>query len=452
MPATHSHNNAPQNTPQHIDLLINARWIIPVVPENRFYENCTLAINKGVIIAIVPTAEAKKRFIATQNIDCNDHALMPGLINAHGHAAMSLLRGFADDYPLETWLTQHIWPTEKRWVNSEMVRDGAELAIAEMLLSGTTCFSDMYFFPEETAKAAAEAGIRCQLSFPIFDFPSAWGDGPDDYINKGMQLHDNYRNSSLINVAFGPHAPYTVSMQVLERVATLANETGLGIHIHLHETAKEIEDSLAAHGQRPLALLNDIGIIGPMTQCVHMTHINDSDIEILARSHSHIIHCPESNLKLASGFCPIGQLGQANINIALGTDGAASNNSLNLFSEMRTAALVGKAVANNPAQIPAAQALAMATINGARALGRDAEIGSLEIGKLADVIAIDLSDLAQQPIYNPISQLVYTHVGHRVSHVWIGGRAIVAQRQLLTLSRDAIFHKATQWHKKISAQ
>lgn len=432
-----------------IDLLINARWIIPVVPENRILKDCALAINQGRIIALLPQEEAAKRYAPTRTENLLEHILTPGLINAHGHAAMTLLRGYADDQPLNAWLNQHIWPAEKQWVDEQFVRDGTELAIAEMIKSGTTCFADMYFFPEQTAQAALDAQIRCQIYFTIFDFPCAWGSGPEDYFSNGLALHDTFRDNDLINIGFGPHAPYTVGDETLKKVAVLAQEMDTPIHIHLHETAQEVEESIQKYGVRPTQRLMDLGLLSPLTQCAHMTQVNEIDIAILQQSGAHVIHCPESNLKLASGFCPVDKLLKAGVNVALGTDGAASNNDLDLFSELKTAALLAKAVSGNAAAVDAHTALRMATLNGAKALGIDDKVGSLEIGKQADITAIHMGDLDLQPIYNPASQLVYTNVGNRVSHVWVNGKCLMQNRELLTLNERELKSKVRYWQEKI---
>jgi 5-methylthioadenosine/S-adenosylhomocysteine deaminase len=307
----------------------------------------------------------------------------------------------------------------------------------------------MYFFPEQAAQAALDAHIRCQIYFTIFDFPCAWGTGPEDYFNKGLALHDAYRGNNLVRIGFGPHAPYTVGDETLKKVAVLAQEMDTPIHIHLHETAQEIADSLEKYGVRPSQRLMDLGLLSPLTQCVHMTQINEIDIEILQQSGAQIVHCPESNLKLASGFCPVDKLLKAGINVALGTDGAASNNDLDMFGELKTAALLAKAVSGNPAAVDAHTALRMATLNGARALGIDDQVGTLEIGKQADIAAIDLGDLDLQPLYNPVSQLVYTNAGQKVSHLWVNGKCLMSNRELLTINEYELKIKARQWQEKI---
>ncbi|RZK38877.1 MAG: TRZ/ATZ family hydrolase, partial [Hymenobacter sp.] len=351
--------------------------------------------------------------------------------------------------PLGDWLNNDIWPTEKQWVDENFVRDGAELAIAEMIKSGTTCFADMYFFPEQTAQAALDAKIRCQISFPIFDFPTNWGIGPADYFTKGLELRDAFRGNNLVRICFGPHAPYTVSDECLKKIAVLAQEMDAQIHIHLHETETEIEESIEKYGVRPIQRLMQLGLLSPLTQCVHMTQIDASDIEILQQSGAHVIHCPESNLKLASGFCPVDTLLTAGINVALGTDGAASNNDLDLFSELKTAALLAKAISKNAAALNAHTALRMATLNGAKALGIEDCVGSLQVGKQADITAINFSDIEMQPVYNPASHLVYTNVGHRVSHVWVNGKCLMENRELQTINERELVVKVREWQEKI---
>jgi len=434
-----------------IDLLIHCRWIIPIVPENQILENCSLAVDGEKIIGIYPQAEAKKRFEAVKTETLDNHVLMPGLVNAHGHSAMSLLRGYADDLALRPWLEKHIWPAEARHVSEEFVGDGTRLAMAEMIASGTTCFADMYFFDEAIAEAVRDAGMRCQIGFTVLDFPTAYGKGADDYIHKGLRLNDKYSGHSLINIACAPHAPYSVSDSAMQIISTYANELDLPIHIHCHETAGEVSESIDQYGCRPMQRLRDLGLLLPQTQLVHMTQINHEDIQMVQDHNCHVVHCPESNLKLASGFCPVGQLMDAGINVALGTDGAASNNDLDLFGELKTAALLAKAVSGDPCALNAHAALRMATINGAKALGWDHEIGSLESGKSADIIAVKMDSIPQQPLYNPESQLVYTNVGHRVSHSWVAGKPLMAESELLTLNRQSLIQTACDWRNKISS-
>jgi 5-methylthioadenosine/S-adenosylhomocysteine deaminase len=436
--------------PIKIDLLINSRWIIPVIPENRFFENCALAIDQQKIVGIYPQAEAQSKFDPASVVNLDDHILMPGLVNAHGHAAMSLLRGYADDLPLQPWLEEHIWPVEARVLSADFVADGTNLAMAEMIKTGTTCFADMYFFADTVAEQVQRSGMRSQIGFTVFDFPTAGGKDPDDYIHKGLQLRDSYKGDRLIKIACAPHAPYTVGDETLSRIATYANELDMAVHIHCHETAQEVADSLKLYGNRPLQRLDDLGVLLPQTQLVHMTQIDDSDIRLIQDNNCHVVHCPESNLKLASGFCPVGKLIDAGINVAIGTDGAASNNDLDLFGELKTAALLAKAVADDASALDAHAALRMATINGAKALGWDDQIGSLDAGKSADIIAVEISSLSQKPLYNPASQLVYSNAGSQVSHSWVAGKALLRERSLVTLDEEHLIRRADAWRNQIS--
>lgn len=435
---------------QQIDTLISARFVIPVIPENTVLENYTLAINSSRIIDLFPAAElASRGYRASRHYQLDEHILVPGLINAHGHAAMSLLRGYADDLALMDWLQNHIWPAEGKWVGEEFVFDGTRIAIGEMIKSGTTTYSDMYFFPEQSARAALQAGIRAQLTFPIFEFPSNWGQNAAEYIHKGLQVRDAYKNHDLIRVAFGPHAPYTVADATFEKVAMLAEETDAAIQVHLHETQFEVDSSINEHGLRPIERLKNLGILTPKTQCVHMTALNDQDIEHIRVTGSHVVHCPESNMKLASGFCPVDKLAKAGINVALGTDSAASNDDLDLLGELKTAALLGKVVAGNPTALDGHSALRMATINGARALGLSDKIGSLETGKCADLCAISIEELDARPLYSPVSSLIYTNSGARVKYVWVNGKLLLDNGVLQSLHEAELKEKARYWGSRI---
>ena len=450
-----ANRNAPAENPhkkQPIDTLIHARWIIPVVPEKRVYENCSLAIADGTITAILPSNEARHRFAPKEEHQLGNQLLIPGLINTHNHAAMSLLRGYADDHPLMTWLEQHIWPAEQQWVSPEFVGDGTRLAMAEMLRSGTTTFSDQYFFPEATAAAAREAGMRAQIAFPVIDFPNNWSRNGDDAIEKGLALRDDYRSHHRIGLAFAPHAPYTVGDDTLKKIAIYADELGMPVQMHLHETAGEVERAVTETGQRPIERLHNLGLLSPQFLCVHMTALNDDDIALIQKTGAHISHCPRSNLKLASGFSPVAKMLVAGINVAIGTDGAASNNGLDMLAETNTAALLAKAVSGQADALPAHQALAMATINGARALGIDDVTGSLEVGKAADLCAIDLSELEQQPLHDPLSQLIYTANGHHVRNVWVAGKQLLKDRKLTTLNEEELKQRAGNWRDRIAGR
>ena len=433
-----------------VDTLIHARWIIPVEPESVTYEHHSLVIDSGKIIDLLPTELAKQKYQGKTTENLENHALLPGLINCHTHAAMTLMRGIADDLPLMDWLQNHIWPLEHQWMSEAFVKDGSDLAIAEMILGGTTCFNDMYFFPDVTAAQAIHHGIRATVGLIVIDFPSVWAQNADEYIEKGLALYEQLRLSDLCTTAFAPHAPYTVSDEPLQKIKTLADELELPIHIHLHETVHEVEQAQAQFGQRPLQRLQELGLVNPSLIAVHMTQLSDEEISLFAESGAHIVHCPESNLKLASGFCQLAKCLAAGINVALGTDGAASNNDLDMFGEMRTAALLGKAVAADASAVPAMTALRMATINGAKALGLDAICGSLSIGKAADVIAIDLNHLETQPLYCPVSQIVYAASRQQVTDVWVAGRRLLKQRQLTTINSDDLKTKIAVWQQRLS--
>jgi len=433
-----------------VDTLIHPRWIIPVEPDNTVLEHHSVAVLNGRIVDILPTEIARLRYEATQVVEKPSHALIPGLVNAHTHASMTLLRGIADDLPLMEWLQNHIWPAEARWVGAEFVFDGTLLALAESLRGGVTCMNEMYFFPDQAAKAAVRVGARMIAGLIVIDFPTVWAANTDQYIEKAIELHDRYRGHPLVSTAFAPHAPYTVSDGPLTRIRVLAEEMDIPIHIHVHETAGEIDQSIEVHGKRPLARLDALGLLSPRLLAVHMTQLTAAEIDRCADTGVHVLHCPESNMKLASGFCPVDTLLKAGVNVALGTDGAASNNDLDMFGEMRSAALLGKVVASDASAIPAHTALRMATLNGAKALGLDGEIGSIVTGKSADLVAIDLGSIELQPIYHPISQIVYAAGRQHVTDVWVAGRRVVHDCALTTLDEAAVRAKTTEWQHKIS--
>ncbi|WP_150909437.1 TRZ/ATZ family hydrolase [Marinobacter halotolerans] len=434
------------------DIRINARWLIPVQPANTVLDHQAVLIQGDRIAAIVTQEEADRRYRAKEVIDLPHHVLLPGLINTHGHAAMSLFRGMADDLPLMTWLNDHIWPAEGAFISEEFIADGTQLAMAEMLRTGTTTFSDMYFFPEIVAQLAHDAGMRAQVCFPLLDFPTPWGSGPEEYLVKGRAFIEQWQDNAFISPAIGPHAPYTVSDGPLTEAVALSKETGAAIQIHLHETAFEVADAMEKTGKRPMARMAELGLLGPNTQCVHMTQIDEADLGLLQSSGAHVIHCPESNLKLASGLSPVQRMRKAGVNVAIGTDGAASNNDLDLFGELGTAAMLAKAVAEDASALSAHEALAMATIAGARAIGREDELGSLEAGKLADVIAVDLSDPFLQPVYDPASHLVYSRHGRQVSHSWIGGVPQVQNGHLTRIDVPDLMLRVQNWADKIREQ
>ncbi len=409
-----------------------------------------LGVRDGRIALIAPRAVALK-YQAIETRELEGMLLAPGLINAHGHAAMTLFRGLADDLPLQRWLKDHIWPAESRWVDEDFVRCGTKLAIAEQLKGGITCFSDMYFYPSVVSELVHKHGVRAQVTIPVLDFPVPDARDADEALRKGVALFDDLKHHPRITIAFGPHAPYSVADDKLESIRVLVAEMDAGIHMHVHETAHEVQEALRKHGERPLARLARLQLLGPRFQAVHMTQVDDDDLALLTEHNCSVIHCPESNLKLASGFCPVERLWEAGINVAVGTDGAASNNDLDLLGETRTAALLAKAVAGSATALDAHRALRMATLNGARALGIDEHTGSLEIGKFADLVALDLSGLAQQPVYDPVSQLIYSTSRDAVRHVWVGGKQLLESGRLTRMDEQQVIANARQWGERISS-
>ncbi len=436
---------------QNIDTLIYAGWIIPVEPENIVYEHHALAIHQGKIVAILPSNEATSQFSARVTYRLPTHLLIPGLINTHTHAAMSLLRGFGADLPLESWLKERIWPIEQAWVSPEFVADGTKLALVEMLRSGITCFNDMYFFPDVVGDIVDQVGIRATLGLILIDFPTPWARDAEEYLKKGEEVQQRFQKHPLIRTALAPHAPYTVSDVSLEAAKDLVEKFELPIHIHVHETLIEINESLKQYGERPISRLERLGLLSYPMLAVHLTQVENEEIELLAKRGVHVIHCPESNLKLASGFCPIHRLLGKGINVALGTDGAASNDDLDILGEMRTAALLAKGLSKDACTLPAAQALRLATLNGAKALGIDEITGSLVVGKSADVVAIEMSDIEIQPIYDLLSHLVYVVSRDKVSDVWVAGRHLLKSRMPTSLNIHEIKAKTYWWRDKILA-
>lgn len=411
----------------------------------------SVAIDNGTIVDVLPTGEALLKYQASHTETCDQHVLLPGFINSHTHVAMNLMRGLADDLPLHTWLSEHIWPAEAKWLSESFVHDGTRHAIAEMLRSGTTCFNDMYLFPDVTARVAQQSGIRAQIGIVVIDFPTPWAKDADEYLSKGLTLRDEFKGDSRISLSLAPHAPYTVSEGPLRQIATLTNELGTKIHIHLHETAQEVSDFVEQHGIRPIAHLDKCGLMGPDLNAVHMTQLDDEEIALLARENVSVIHCPSSNMKLASGFCPTAKLAASGVNVALGTDGAASNNDLDMFSEMRIAGLIAKGHSADATVLPANDILKMATLNGARALGIDDHTGSIERGKAADLTAVRIDSIETTPIYDPASQIVYACGRENVDHVWVAGKLLLHHRQLTTLDEQELIRSARRWQHKISS-
>ena len=434
------------------DTVIEARWVIPIEPARDVLADHSVVISGDRITAILPTVEARAKYQARQRFELAGHALIPGLINLHTHAAMTLMRGLADDLTLMDWLNQHIWPAEMKHVSEQFVYDGTRLACAEMLRGGVTCFNDMYFFPQAAARAARDAGMRAGLGLIVIEFPTPYAADAQDYLSKGLALRDELRNEPLLSFCLAPHAPYTVSDKSLRQIATFASELDLPVHMHVHETVAEIEQSLKEHGVRPLQRLADLGLLGPGLIAVHTVHLEPREIELFAQHGCHVAHCPSSNLKLASGLAPVRALLAAGVNVALGTDGAASNNRLDMFAEIRLAALLAKGITGDATALPAWQALEMATLGAARALGFDNKIGSLRPGKFADLAAVRLDDIETSPCYDPLSHLVYAAGREQVSHVWVNGKLVLDDRQLTTIDTQEVIATAAYWRARIGAQ
>lgn len=440
---------APHAPPETIDLLISPRWLIPVVPRGVCLEQHSLAVHDGKILALLPTHEAWQRFLPREHHELSEHLLIPGLINLHTHAAMSLMRGIADDLPLMDWLQKHIWPAEAAHVSPEFVRDGTALACLEMLKGGITCFNDMYFYPDAAAEAVVESGMRAVLGITALEFPTRYASDAEDYLNKGLACHERWQAHPQLGFCLAPHAPYTVSDATFERIRVLAEQLDLPIHLHLHETAGEIGDSLRQYGQRPLERLEKLGLLSPRLLAVHAVHMNEADIERCAHYNVSIAHCPTSNLKLASGMAPVDRFLAAGLTVGLGTDSAASNNRLDILQEMRLAALLAKGRSADATVVPAWQALEMATLNAARALGLGEQLGSLETGKLADLCALRLDASEVRPVFDPCSHLTFVCGREQVSHVWVGGKCCILDSKPVQECEKGLNSRIGLWQNRL---
>ena len=435
-----------------VDTLICARWVLPVEPDAPVLDDHAVAIRAGRILAVVPSATAREAYAATELIERPHHVVLPGLINAHTHAAMTLLRGRAENMPLGPWLADAIWPIERRWVDPEYVRDGTELAIAEMLRGGVTCFADMHLWPEIVARTAAELHMRASVGLVVVEAATRWASSASDYIEKGMALRDQYRGDPLIATHFAPHAPYSLDDATLVRVRRLADELEVPVVTHLHESAWEITESEARHGKRPLARLVDLGLASPLLVAVHMTQVEAADLDTLASIGAAVIHCPESNLKLGNGVCPVAELLGRGVRVGLGTDGAASNNDLDVLSEMHTAGLLAAGVGARPGAVVANDLLRMATLEGARALGLGDSTGSLLPGKWADLCCIDLRTAGSWPVHDVPGTLVYACSSRQVTDTWVAGRHVYADGSLRYIDEQAVLERAEAWRRRIDAE
>ena len=437
---------------QPVDLIITSRWM---APQDDAYaallEDYGLAVKAGKIVACLPQEELLESYSAPEQVSLDDHLLIPGFINAHTHAAMNLLKGYANDLPLMTWLQEHIWPAEGQLLSDEFVYQGTQLAIAEMLKSGTTCFNEMYFMPGQVAQAALDIGIRASIGMTVIEFPTAWAKDANEYFSKGLAVFDQFKGEDSLRFTFAPHAPYTVGDESLKRIATLAQELDLNIHMHIHETAHEVQEAIEKTGERPLARLHQLGLLSPSLQAVHMTQIDEQDLRLVSDNGVHIMHCPESNMKLASGFCPVSQFKEAGVNIAIGTDGCASNNDLDMIGEMRSAALLAKVSSQKADSFSAQEALYAATMGGAKALGIDHVCGSITVGKSADLCAVNLNHIATMPTFDPVAQLVYSASRDQITHVWTSGKAQVKNGMLTEISESDCQAICEQWKPRLLA-
>ena len=429
--------------------LISARWVIPVEPRNTILEHHTVVIERDRIVALLPTAQARQQYPNVTETRLDSHALIPGLINLHTHSPMTLMRGLADDTPLMTWLQDHVWPIESKFLSENYVRDGTELACAEMLRSGTTCFADMYFYQDVAANVVKQVGMRAAIGGAVIDFPTPYAADADAYFERALVSRDMFAADTHLKLMLTPHAPYTVSDTTFNKLVAIANEMDeLILMCHIHETAMETTDGVKQYGVRPIERLAQLGVLGPNLIAVHCVHLNNEEIALFRESGVHVAHCPVSNLKLASGIAPIKAMLDAGVNVGIGTDGCASNNRLDMFAETRLASLLQKGLSGDAAALPALQALEMATLNGARALQWDTEIGSLLPGKAADIVAVDLGSIETQPCYDPASHLWHAAGREHVTHVWVAGKLLLDARQLTSIDVAALKVKTATWGER----
>lgn len=429
-----------------IDSLICARWVIPIEPVGRVLEHHAVAVRAGRIVAVGPREELATRFSVGAIVERPNHVLLPGFVNAHTHAAMTLLRGAAESAAFERWLKTQVWPLEQRWIDAEYVRDGTELAIADMLTSGTTCFGDMHLFPEIVAQTAAESQIRACIGLPVVEQPTSWAGSAGECLEKGLRLHDEYRGDPLITTSLSPYAPWALTDETLIRVRRAADELELPMTMHVNETSEDAHTG----EERTIARLQRLGVLSPLLTAVHMVHVDDADIDTCALAGVSVVHCPQSNLKLGNGIAPVARLNTRDINVALGTDGAASNNDLSMLDEVRTAALLARGFHSAHVGIEAHEWLRFATLNGARALGLGEVIGSLTPGKLADLCCIDLARPHTQPVYDVAAHIVFAASRDQVSDVWVAGRALVSESRLTRLDEADLLARAERWRTRIT--
>lgn len=430
--------------------LILPRYIIPVRPKGTVLEHHGLVLSEERIEAVLDASDALKMYPDAELVQLARHVVLPGLINAHNHSPMTLLRGFADDVDLQTWLNEYIWPIEAHFVDPEFVMDGTRLAVAEMIKGGTTCFIDQYYYPEHIARVVIESGVRAEIGLPLLDQQTPWAAHFEEYVSRGLDVAESVDGAGLVSFSLAPHAPYSLSDAGLDRTAEISRDTGMRVDMHCLETVYDIQHSLSNHGVHPLERLSRSGLLNDSLLAIHMTQLQEEDFERIADSGVHVAHCPQSNLKLASGICPVHELLDAGVNVCIGTDGAASNNNLDILEEVRSAAMLAKGVSGDPTVIDAVQALEMITINASMAMGRDDEIGTIEAGKQADLCALNLDAIETQPIHNVHSQIIYAASSHQVSDVWIAGRRVMKNYELVTISEVDLVEMADSWRSRLS--
>ena len=434
---------------QQVSTIISAKWICPVRPLNVTLEDHSIVIDENRIIDIIETKKIASLYQTHQHVQLHHHIVTPGLINAHTHAAMNLFRGFADDQPLHTWLHESIWPLEKKWVTPDFVYDGTLIACAEMLKSGVTTFNEMYFYPEAASRAIKQSGMRANIGLFVMDYPSNYANDGEDYLMKGLEARDGWRDEALITSSLAPHAPYSVSDKTLNQVLTYANQLNLTIHMHVHETENEILESIKQFQLRPIERLHRLGLLSPQFMAVHAVYLNDQDLNALSKESTSVIHCPTSNLKLGSGVADIETLQKHNINVCIGTDGSASNNKQDVLHDMQLASLLAKGLKKNPAIMDAKTSLEMVTINGAKALGLEDHIGSIEKGKYADLVAFNMDQVSTLPMYDPMSHLIYATSREEVSHVWVNGLLQYEEGLLTSIDTQLCKDIGLRWQLKI---
>ena len=432
----------------HADFIIDARWVIPVDPPRQVLEKHAVAVKDGDILEIGPSTAIDARYPAATHIPLAEHVLIPGLVNLHTQAALSLMRGIGDERPSMETLRTPIRPLEMQTVSHAFVRDGTLLACAEMLRGGVTCFNDAYFFSEAAAEAAVEAGMRASIGMLVMETPSPYAADARDYLAKGLAMRDAFRDEPSLSFCMAPHG---ASNPTLERIGTYAAELDVPVHVRLHESREEIRESLAVHDARPLERMHRVGLLGPALTAVHGVHFELTEIDALARHSCSVAHCPSSDLRLGRGIAPVSEMFARGVNVGLGTASAASNPRLDVLGEMRIAALLATGAHGDAAAVPAHAALHMGTLGGATALCLQRRIGSLTPGKHADMTAIRMSDLELTPMYDVLNHLVYAAGREHVTHVWVGGELRVENGALTGLDTHELALKAAHWRDRIRA-